>query len=161
MKDLTAMFVEAGCGNVRAYIQSGNIVFESTVGACARLPGVIEKRIGKEFGFRSPVILRTAKQLREVVDNNPFLKAGTLPEALHVMFLADLPEPARVADLDPHRSPPDEFIVKGQEIYLRLPNGAGRSKLTNAYFDTKLKTISTSRNWRTVNTLLQMMEEQL
>jgi uncharacterized protein (DUF1697 family) len=73
------------------------------------------------------------------------------------MFLADKPSKAHVDTLDPHRSPPDEFIVQGQEIFLRLPNGAGNSKLTNAYFDSKLATISTSRNWRTVNTLLEMM----
>jgi len=159
MKDLTAMFVEAGCRNVRTYIQSGNVVFETAAGAAARLPGTIENRIEKQFGFRPPVILRTAKQLRAVVDNNPFLKAGAAPETLHVMFLADKPTKARVETLDPHRSPPDEFIVQGQEIYLRLPNGAGNSKLTNAYFDSKLATISTSRNWRTVNTLLGMMEK--
>jgi len=157
MKDLTAMFVEAGCGNVRNYIQSGNVVFET---APARLSEVIEKRIEKQFGFRVPVILRNAKQLRAVVAGNPFLKAGAAPETLHVMFLADKPGAARVDALDPHRSAPDEFIVRGQEIYLRLPSGAGNSKLTNAYFDSKLATISTGRNWRTVNTLLEMMEKQ-
>jgi len=157
MKDLTAMFVDAGCGNVRNYIQSGNVVFET---APARLCEVIQERIEKQFGFRAPVILRNAKQLRAVVAGNPLLKAGAAPETLHVMFLADRPSQGRVDSLDPHRSPPDEFIVQGQEIYLRLPNGAGNSKLTNAYFDSKLATISTSRNWRTVNTLLEMMEKR-
>ena len=154
MKDLTAMFVDAGCGHVRNYIQSGNVVFES---APARLCEVIEKRIEKQFGFRVPVILRNTKQLRAVVARNPFLKTAAAPETLHVMFLADKPSQERIKTLDPHRSTPDEFIVQGQEIYLRLPNGAGISKLTNAYFDSKLATISTSRNWRTVNTLLEMM----
>ena len=154
MKDLTAMFVEAGCGHVRNYIQSGNVVFET---APDRLCEVIQQSIEKQFGFRVPVILRNAKQLRAVVAGNPFLKAGAAPETLHVMFLADKPSQAHVDTLDPHRSPPDEFIVQGQEIFLRLPNGAGNSKLTNAYFDSKLATISTSRNWRTVNTLLEMM----
>jgi uncharacterized protein (DUF1697 family) len=154
MKDLTAMFVEAGCGHVRNYIQSGNVVFET---APDRLCEVIQQSIEKQFGFRVPVILRNAKQLRAVVAGNPFLKAGAAPETLHVMFLADKPSKAHVDTLDPHRSPPDEFIVQGQEIFLRLPKGAGNSKLTNAYFDSKLATIGTSRNWRTVNTLLEMM----
>ena len=52
---------------------------------------------------------------------------------------------------------PDEFVVRGTEIYLLLPNGVARSKLTNAYFDSKLATTSTSRNWRTVLKLFQMM----
>jgi uncharacterized protein (DUF1697 family) len=73
------------------------------------------------------------------------------------MFLADRPSAGAVGQLDPDRSPPEEFAVRGQEVYLRLLLGGGKSKLTNAWFDGKLGTISTIRNWRTVNTLLEMM----
>jgi uncharacterized protein (DUF1697 family) len=72
------------------------------------------------------------------------------------MFLADRPPPGKIAGLDPKRSPPDEFEVRGREIYLRCPKGVGRSKLTNQYFDTKLSTTSTMRNWRTVLKLVEM-----
>jgi uncharacterized protein (DUF1697 family) len=83
-----------------------------------------------------------------------------LPErALYVYFLADKPAASAVKTLDPNRSAPDEFRVHGCEIYLHLPNGMGRSKLTNAYFDSKLSTICTARNWATVKTLLEMMKE--
>ena len=61
-----------------------------------------------------------------------------------------------VKSLDPNRSPGDEYVVKGREIYLWLPNGFGRSKLSNAYFDSKLATVSTARNWRTVLKLTEM-----
>ena len=61
-----------------------------------------------------------------------------------------------MAGLDAGRSAPDAFAVVGREIYLQLPNGMGRTKLTNAYFDSKLKTVSTARNWRTVLKLLEM-----
>jgi uncharacterized protein (DUF1697 family) len=60
--------------------------------------------------------------------------------------------------LDAGRSAPDAFRVRGREIYLHLPNGMGRSKLTNGYFDSKLSTISTARNWATVLKLSEMME---
>ena len=60
------------------------------------------------------------------------------------------------AALDPDRSPPDEFVVRGSEIYLHLPNGVTRSKLTSQYFDSRLKTITTARNWRTVLKLQEM-----
>ena len=66
--------------------------------------------------------------------------------------------PLGVEKLDPDRSPPDAFHVRGQEVYLHLPNGVANSKLTNAYFDSKLATTSTSRNWRTVTKLLDLME---
>ena len=58
--------------------------------------------------------------------------------------------------LDAHRSPPDRFMVRGREIYLHCPNGLGRTKLTNQYFDSRLSTVSTVRNWRTVLKLLEL-----
>jgi uncharacterized protein (DUF1697 family) len=106
--------------------------------------------IREQFALDVPVILRTAGDLDATLRGNPFLAAGSAPDVLHVMFLADRPAENRVAALDPDRSPPDEFVVLGREIYLRCPNGVARSKLTNAYFDSKLGTTSTSRNWRTV-----------
>jgi uncharacterized protein (DUF1697 family) len=154
MRDLSALFVEAGCENVRTFIQSGNVVFTANARVSKNLSGVLAAKIEERFGLRVPVILRTAEQLRDVVSNNPY---PHLADMLHVVFLADRPSPAKIGSLDPHRSPPDTFIVRGQEIYLHLPNGAGNSKLTNAWFDSKLSTVSTARNWRTVNSLLEMM----
>jgi hypothetical protein len=63
----------------------------------------------------------------------------------HVGFLRDHPSKSQVAALDSDRSPPDEFVVRGGEIYLRLPNGVARNKLTSPYFDSRLKTITTAR----------------
>jgi uncharacterized protein (DUF1697 family) len=163
MRDLTAIFESAGCANVRTFIQSGNVIFTAGSKLCDTLAASVASDISDRFGYRTPVILRTAEQLRQVVSNNPFLTSTEAPEdvlkALHVMFLADSPAPERIALLDPDRSPPDTFAVRGQEIYLRLPNGAGTSKLTNAWFDSRLATVSTSRNWKTVTSLLRMMQD--
>jgi len=73
------------------------------------------------------------------------------------MFLASKPSPPELAKLDPARSAPDEFLVVGTEIFLRLKTGAAKTRLTNAYFDTRLKTVGTVRNWHTVNTLLHLL----
>ena len=159
MRDLSAMFVEAGCTAVRTYIQSGNVVFDAPPELAARLPDVIAARIAGEFGYRTPVVQRTAAQMREVVTGNPFLSAGADPATLHVLFLAAPPDPQRTAALDPDRSPPDRFAVRGPDVFLHLPGGAARTKLTNDYFDAKLGTVSTGRNWRTVTTLLDLMSD--
>ncbi len=156
MRDLAALFEAAGCQNVRTFIQSGNVIFAASPKVSERLAAVIAEGISERFGYRTPVILRTAEQLRDAVSNNPF---PSREENLHVMFLKNRPTPEQVAALDPNRSAPDAFIVRGGEIYLHLPNGAGLSKLTNAWFDSKLTTISTARNWRTVTKLLALMEE--
>jgi uncharacterized protein (DUF1697 family) len=158
IKDLTEVFLEARCSEVRTYIQSGNVIFNSSSGLAQRLPLLITARIRERFGYTIPVVLRTVGQLGKVVRTNPFLRAGVAENELHVLFLADLPASRRVEDLDPDRSPPDTFQVLGQEVYLRLPNGAARTKLTNQYFDSKLATTSTGRNWRTVTKLFELME---
>jgi uncharacterized protein (DUF1697 family) len=157
MKDLIGVFVESGCEHVKSHIQSGNVIFDAAPDVAAQLPGAIAARIADRFGYRTPVVLRTAEELAAVIANNPFLAAGCAEDELHVYFLADRPDPRRVGQLDPDRSPPDRFEVRGREVYLRLPNGMGRTKLTNAYFDSKLATTSTARNWRTVTQFLELM----
>jgi uncharacterized protein (DUF1697 family) len=157
MKDLAEIFIGAGCADVRTYIQSGNVIFRASPRISARLPEEITSQVAKSFGFRAPVILRTAEQLRDVISNNPFLKAGAAEDTLHVLFLTHVPSILSVDNLDPDRSPPDTFIVRGQEVYLQLPNGVANSKLTNNYFDSKLTTTSPGRNWRTVTKLLELM----
>ncbi len=157
MKLLTSMFEDAGCLDVASYIQSGNVVFTATSDLAATLPGRITARISTEVGFRAPIMLRSANQMAAVVDRNPMLAPGVPEDALHVMFLDDLPTPERLATLDPDRSTPDRFTVLGREVYLHLADGLARTKLTNAYFDSRLATTSTIRNWRTVLKLRDML----
>jgi uncharacterized protein (DUF1697 family) len=157
MKDLARMFGEAGCSNVRTYIQSGNVIFEAPPGA-PRVAEVVAANIEKRFGFRIPIILRTSRQVLQIIRDSPFIGQGVDQKWLHVYFLASTPKAQAIGGLDPARSAPDAFHVRGQEIYLHLPNGMGRTKLTNAYFDSKLSTICTARNWATVLKLSEMME---
>ena len=156
MKDLVGMFEEEGCSEVRTYIQSGNVVFRAGPALAARLATKVSERIKRRLGLRVPVVLRTGRELAQAARANPFLTRDADTDVLHVMFLADSPAKAAIAGLDAERSPPDEFVVVGRDIYLRCPNGAARTKLTNAYFDSQLETTSTMRNWRTVLKLVEM-----
>ena len=159
MKELAAMFAEAGCEDVRTYIQSGNVVFRAAADVAARVPAQVAEAIKERRGLRVPVVTRTAAELRAVRDHNPFLKDGADTVALHVMFLDEEPSKERVAKLDPDRSPGDTYALRGREIYLHCPNGLARTKLTNDYFDRALGTTSTVRNWNTVQRLLEMTQE--
>jgi uncharacterized protein (DUF1697 family) len=154
MVDLLAMFTECGCTNAQHYIQSGNVIFRARPNAAARACEQVTVSIAKRFGYDVPLVLRRADEIADVVRNNPF-DSGDV-DVLHVMFLADPPSRERLASLDAQRSPPDSFRHRGREIYLRLPNGAGRTKFTNGYFDSKLATTSTQRNWRTVLKLVEL-----
>ncbi len=156
MKDLAAMFMEIGCDDVRTYIQSGNVLFRGGPTRMEDTPALISALISDRFGYHIPVVVRTAADLQQIVESNPFIGAGAETDKLHVMFLADEPESAWADSLDPDRSPGDEFNVLGREVYLHCPNGLARSKLTNGYFDAKLATTSTTRNWKTTLKLVEM-----
>lgn len=158
MKDLAALFAELGCEGVQTYIQSGNVVFRAPEALARQVPERVSGAIAERFGLSVPIVLRSSAELAEVAAHNPYAGVDCDPKLLMVMFLADCPRPEQVAGLDPDRSPPDTFVVRGREVYLHYPGGGARSKLTNAYFDSRLKTVGTMRNWRTVLTLLKMVQ---
>jgi uncharacterized protein (DUF1697 family) len=159
MKDLVSIFERAGCDDVRHYIQSGNVVFQTDGARAARIAKLVGERIEQDHGLRVPVVVRTATEIHAITRSNPYLAEASPaldPKHLHVLFLAEAPGKGRASALDPGRSPPDAFALRGREVYLHLPGGVARTKLTNAYFDSALATTSTMRNWATVLKLADM-----
>lgn len=158
MKDLVTLAGELGAGDARTYIQSGNLVCRLTKTAASSFSSRLAAGIESSFGLRVPVVLRSQTELRAVAKHNPFLSVTDDPKALHVAFLADRPNKKQLATLDPERSPGDRFSVRGSDVFLLCPNGVARTKLTNAWLDSKLSTTSTARNWRTVLKLVEMVD---
>jgi uncharacterized protein (DUF1697 family) len=150
MERLRALFVEAGASDVETLMRSGNVVFAATDANAAKIIGAVAGAINREFGFAAPMALRGSAALRALIDDNPFVGRGVDPDTLHALCLTETPSAASLARLDPNRSPPDEFLVSGQDVYLRLPSGVARTRLTNAWFDSRLGVVSTLRNWRTI-----------
>ncbi len=111
--------------------------------------------IKARFGFRPVIVVRDSESWRAMVDANPFLAAGADPATLHVACLAEVRGPTTP---DQAKFLPDEFAVRGSDVYLRLPNGVAKSLLTNAALDKAFATVSTMRNWRTVVRLLERLE---
>jgi len=155
MADLRAVLSALGLEDVRTYIQSGNVVFSTSGDDEALLGSRIERAIAGAFDVAPAVLLRRPAELDRIAWSNPYLGAGTDTSRLHVVFLDRRPEPSAAAELDPTRSPPDSLTLDGREIYLHLPGGAGRSKLTLDYFERVLGVRATQRNW---NTLLKLLE---
>jgi uncharacterized protein (DUF1697 family) len=153
MVDLRGVFEELGHTDVRTYIQSGNVVFDAKAGTPAKVRAVLERTIEDAFGFDVTVLLRTAADLGRTVKLNPY---GT---DAYVTFLDGVPDRKRVAELDPAPFAPDEFSVVGQVVYVRCPNGYGRTKINNTFFERKLALRATTRNWNTVETLLEWSKD--
>ncbi len=156
MQDLQSSFLSLGHSDVTTYIQSGNVVFASPTTSAAALARGIEDGIRRDFGLVIAVLLRNKDELAQVIDANPFIEQGADTAKLHVTFLKDVPDPALLHQVDVHYGAPDEFRAVGREIYLHCPQGYGNTKLHNAYWERRLRTPATTRNWNTVNKLLQL-----
>jgi uncharacterized protein (DUF1697 family) len=155
MADLRALFGEAGYGDVRTYVQSGNVVLESTAKP-ADLEREVAKLISERFGFDVPVVVRTARQLAAVVKLNPLGDVAEDPKRYQVSFLTEKPGADVVAALREAAAESERVAFHGREIYAWHPEGVARSKLWNALAGKGLGVTATARNWTTVTTLLEM-----
>lgn len=161
MKELAVAMEAAGFENFSAYLQTGNVLFESDETDPYTLADHLQELIAERFGIATLVVMRTPEQLAQAASGHPFLNDEADFAKLHVMFLDREVDPEDVAALDPERSPGDRFTVDGRDIYLHYPTGAGRSKLTIGYFERHLGVTATARNWRTVLKLQSIMAERL
>jgi uncharacterized protein (DUF1697 family) len=155
MPRLRELFGELGYDDVQTYVQSGNVLFRSPTPR-RKLTHEVESEIRRRFGLEISVLLRSRSELRATVARNPFAERQSDPTKLHVTFLAGAPRRDRVAALQEKRFEPDEFRVTGNAVYLHCPQGYGRSKLSNAFFEQQLGVGGTTRNWRTVTALAEL-----
>lgn len=161
METLRRSFEKLGFEQVQTHIQSGNVVFKARRISEAILSKRIEEKIIADFGFAVSVICRSADELCGIIESNPFLKQrGILPEKLHVTFLSGAPATAAIKTVKDLIAPPDQARFLGKEIYFYLPNGVSGSILMKRPLDRLLGVITTTRNWRTVNTLSEMCKNK-
>jgi uncharacterized protein (DUF1697 family) len=157
MKDLADLYELCGFTGIKTYVQSGNVVFESTEKSPETVSRIIEKKIEKKYKFHADVLVRTAGDLEKVLAQNPFLKErGLDPGILYVTFLSGAPDAQSLSLLSNVNSGTDRFAMAGREIFVSCPGGYGRTKLSNNFFEAKLKRIATTRNWKTVTMLHEM-----
>ncbi len=160
MEILRGMFHALGFANVQTYIQSGNVIFQSEQSNPYELSNKIASEMAETFGFEVPVIVKMKDELIETIGNNPFLKdTEKAISALHATFLSDRPDPEKIGSILHNHFQPDEFELIDKTIYLYCPNGYGQTKLTNNFFESRLKVVATTRNWRTTCELLQMAQK--
>jgi uncharacterized protein (DUF1697 family) len=157
MERLRASFEALGFGGVRTYVQSGNVIFESEQKSPTESSNKIEEKIQHTFGFRVPVLVKTSKEMAQIVSDNPLVKEKGIDHSkLHVTFLSDAPPKTAVKVLEPLATGREQFRILNREIYLYCPDGYGNTKLSNNAIEKKLSVVATTRNWRTVNTLVEM-----
>ena len=156
MQALTKLYEDLGFKNVKTYIQSGNVIFQTKQTDSTLLEEMISKKITEIFTFEVPIIVTLQKEIAKIHKNNPFIHEKHYDtNLLHVTFLSQKPKQADIAKITGDFGN-DEYIISDKAIYLYCPNGYGNTKLTNTFFENKLKVSATTRNWKTTTELLNM-----
>jgi uncharacterized protein (DUF1697 family) len=154
MADLRAWLGTLGYGDVRTLLQSGNVVFSTR----KKPPAVrreLETALAADAGFTIECVLRTADELRAVVDADPFGHVADNPSRYFVSFVDGT---AVWPELDTAAFEPERVHLAEREAYFWLPEGAQNSKIMTAYQPGDGR-IVTARNWNTVTKLLAMTEK--
>lgn len=158
MADLKKLCENLGLKNVQTYIQSGNILFElAEPETIPMLENRLQQAFSGTFGFDIPVIIRSAEEWTESISQNPFLKEENVDiDRLHLTFLKELPKPELLEKIRLFQFLPDRYEIIGKDVFIFCATGYGTSKLTNPFFESKLKVQATTRNWKTVIKLHEM-----
>lgn len=156
---LRAALEEIECRNVRTYIQSGNVVFDSDLQSKPNLTERILDAVESQFGFRPQVLLLTTAEFQDALAGNPFPHACSNPKSLHFFFLATEPESPDLERMDSIALPSESHRLIGTVFYLHAPDGFARSKLA-ARAEQTLGVAATARNYNTVLKISGLMTDK-
>jgi uncharacterized protein (DUF1697 family) len=160
METLRKIYSDLGFSKIRTYVQSGNVVFESSDIDRSSLVEKIEAHIQQTCGYHVEVFIRQTDEIQRILRCNPFLTdRNEDPSKLHVTFYYQSPAETLLAKLTAPGGTTDEFALAEMAVYLFCPNGYGKTKLSNSFFERKLGIPLTTRNWNTVNALYKMAVE--
>jgi uncharacterized protein (DUF1697 family) len=155
MPALREALEEAGFTEVQTYLQSGNVVVESRAKP-ETVRKKVEQLIEDRFGLEIAVVVRTRAELAAVVRRNPHAKVATNPKAYQVTFLEQKLPAKIVRELEQAAADDERVVVSGREVYAWHPQTIARSKLWSKLAGKSLGVTATSRNWTTVEALLEL-----
>lgn len=161
MQELRQLLAEQGFNNIKTYIQSGNVIFDAEKEKSqAELSEIISEAILGKWNFEVPVITFTGGELQQAIAENPFYEDKESDiNRLHLTFLSEEPEPELLQKINAVDFAPDAFSISGRHVWLFCAGKYSDSKLSNQFFERKLKTTATTRNWKTVLKLAEMSEK--
>jgi uncharacterized protein (DUF1697 family) len=164
MSDLRDLAAGLGHTEIATYIQSGNVVFSSVYTDAISLAEVLEREIASRLGVCPAVVVVSRAELAQVIADNPFPDEMN-PKGLHAVFRRDeigkndIAEIAAAVQRARDGGSRDDAAVVGRTLYLRTPDGMGRSDLAAQLARSKVQNAGTARNWATVTRLLSMLGE--
>lgn len=143
--------------NVRTYIQSGNVLFESELTSKKQITGLIQDLLRTNFGFEIPVLILTKAELSAIFSNCPYAdEAYTSSNKTYFLLLYDIPKEDLRVLFEGLVFENEIFQVSDSCVYLLCKNGYGKAKLNNNLVESKLKVTATARNYRTMLKVLEL-----
>ncbi len=159
MPELQDSCASLGLGDVRTYLQSGNVIFSARRSAASRLATAIQAKILRDFGYEVPVLVMPRAELDLLVNSNPLRpQSGAEEKTFHATFLFAPVAQSGFQALELPAAAGETALLLGRTVLLHCPHGYGRTKLNNGYFERALGVVATTRNWRTVRALQQLCE---
>jgi uncharacterized protein (DUF1697 family) len=158
MAELKEHLTEWGLIDVQTYIQSGNLVFRSSEQDPSALVTSIQNGIQQTYGYDVDVKVFSAPDFLQACQESPYAsKKGIDIAHLHLTFLEAAPTSQQLESLQTRAKGEEAFEVKGNRIYLYCPHGYGRTKLSNNDIERVCKQSATTRNWKTMMQLQEML----
>lgn len=154
MAELRELLINSELENVQTYIQSGNVVFQSSEKSIQSLEQKIHKAIQTKFGFDVSVLVRTRKDLQRIFDDSPFSEDKM--KASYFTILQETPSKELVKEASEKIYEGEEYEIINDCIYFYCEKGYGQAKFNMNFFERKLKTSATSRNYNTMVKLIAM-----
>ena len=152
MEKLSATFVSLGFKNVKTFIQSGNVFFDSTANGSDSLTRKIETGLVKEYQSNIKAMVRTVKEIAAIIKSDPFKKIKrTDAIKLYVCFLDREPITKPRLPLISEKEALNIFKLKKKDLFMisgRLKGG--RYGFPTIFIEKELGVFSTARNWNTV-----------
>ncbi|MGB0806951.1 MAG: DUF1697 domain-containing protein [Salibacteraceae bacterium] len=157
MAEFRELLSKNGFENVRTYIQSGNVVFESDSSNPNKLGTKIESVIAEHYGFEVPTLILMPDEIEKAVLENPFIKNNAInEEETYFTFLKEEPQPENITQFNEVSYPGETFELIGKVVYYHCSIGYGKAKFTNKMMEKKLGTRATTRNYKTTLKLINM-----
>mgnify|MGYP003629440704 CR=1 FL=1 len=146
MEELRAICERLNLQDVKTYIQSGNIIFKSSIAKTDHLANILHDEIQKYFDFDVPIIVKTIDGLSRIIEKNPFVSQDDITaNRIYFVLLNSFPAIEN-----------EQYAVVDNCLYLKCALGYGKAKLNNNLIERKLKVLATTRNYRTLNKLQEL-----
>lgn len=153
MTDLKAALCTLGFENLSTYIQSGNLIFESKISLAADLEKMIEDKIKTHFELDVRCLVHTKKEFQNYFEHTPFDQNEIDTKKLYYIHLEKEADQKLFDEIVNIGANQEEMALKAKLIYVYYPNGYGRSKVGNNFFERKLKMKATARNFNTMKNM--------